>query len=199
MNTQTHLLLAAGAFARPGRPWRNAAALIGATLPDASIFALFGWSKLAGVPDRKVWSSLYWSDGWQTAGAVSNSFPLWGALAGLAALLAWKTAGRTKIAAGLLLVLALAGLLHLAFDIPVHADDAHRHFWPFSDWRFHSPISYWDPGHFGRWVSAAEAVLGLGVVVLLWRRFSGLIARGLLILAALSYAAVPLYWLSAFG
>ncbi len=43
-------------------------------------------------------------------------------------------------------------------DLPVHHDDGHRHFFPLSDWRFASPVSYWDPEHYGRIVGTAEAV-----------------------------------------
>ena len=41
-------------------------------------------------------------------------------------------------------------------DLPLHNDDAHRHFFPFSDWRFSSPVSYWDPQHYGYWASLVE-------------------------------------------
>ena len=50
-------------------------------------------------------------------------------------------------------VLVLTGasaLLHLCCDFPFHHDDAHRHFLPLTNWRFASPVSYWDPRHFGR-------------------------------------------------
>jgi hypothetical protein len=47
-------------------------------------------------------------------------------------------------------------LLHSLGDLPLHHDDAHRHFFPFLDWRFSSPVSYWDPEHHGQWVSLIE-------------------------------------------
>ena len=46
--------------------------------------------------------------------------------------------------------------LHLLCDLAVHNDDAHRHFLPFTNWRFISPISYWDPKHYGIIFSALE-------------------------------------------
>ena len=38
-------------------------------------------------------------------------------------------------------------LLHVLGDIFLHHDDAHGHFFPLSNWRFMSPVSYWDPNH----------------------------------------------------
>ena len=192
MNTQTHLLVAAAVLARPGQPVRNAAVLAGALLPDLSIYALFACSRFADVPEREVWDVIYWSPPWQAASAVSNSAPLWLAVAGLGAVL--MRAGRARI--GLILaVLGAAALLHLALDFPVHVEDAHRHVWPLSDWRFRSAVSYWNPAHHGRWVSVAEAVLGLALCVILWRRFKAWWVRGLLATCVIAYIAVPAYWI----
>ena len=41
-------------------------------------------------------------------------------------------------------------LFHIAFDIPVHNDDGPLILYPIDmDLRFYSPISYWDPNHYG--------------------------------------------------
>ena len=61
-------------------------------------------------------------------------------------------------------MIGAAALLHLTFDLPFHHDDAHPHFWPFSDWRFTSPLSYWDPAHDGGVIALAE--VGLAVVLI---------------------------------
>jgi hypothetical protein len=55
--------------------------------------------------------------------------------------------------------------------LPVHAHDAYRHFWPLSDWRFYSPISYWETDLHARWVSLIEAAIVLISVRILWVRF----------------------------
>ena len=107
----------------------------------------------------------------------------------------WSTVGELNWVA----LLALAALVHLAGDLPLHADDAHRHFWPLTDWRFHSPVSYWDPAHYGGAFSIIEAVLGVALCVVLWRRFRAAWVRALLALAALTYVAVPLYFTLALG
>ena len=63
------------------------------------------------------------------------------------------------------------------------------HFWPLSDWKFVSPISYYDPAHFGVPVMILESVLGLflawRLVAIARRRWS----RGLIVVAALPYVA----------
>jgi hypothetical protein len=57
------------------------------------------------------------------------------------------------------------------FDLPLHREDAHGHFFPLSSWRFMSPVSYWDVRHYGAYAAAAElALTGAGCVVLLRRR-----------------------------
>ncbi len=80
---------------------------------------------------------------------AAHSFPLLG-LAWLAA----RYAGRPTAAAFL-----ASMFLHACFDFPLHHDDAHHHFFPFSDWRFLSPVSYWDPAWHGQIVASLELVL----------------------------------------
>lgn len=188
MNTQTHLLLAAAILGKDRPPAQQRAILFGALLPDLSIFVLAAWGTLTGISQDALWREVYWSDGWQAVGAVSNSFPLW------AALFALGLAVKSRYA-----WLPAAALLHLSFDFPLHADDAHRHFWPFSDWRFISPVSYWDPARHGVIAAAVEAGLGLFLCGLLWRRHRGRAVRAVLALAAAAYLLVPIFWIVAFG
>ena len=211
MNTQTHLLLGLAALSRGrggGGPAAatpapvNAALLLGALLPDASLFVMWGQAKLEGVSEERIWSELYYSDLWQTAGAVTNSAPLFVLLAALAWFAGGRLAGeaaRARPLASTALGVALAALVHVATDLPLHHDDGHPHLWPFSDWIFASPVSYWDPAHHGRLWSLVEVTLALGLIVVLWRRFERRWARALLVLAGLSYAAVALYWVAQFG
>lgn len=194
MNTQTHLLVAAAIFAKPDRPKRNTALIIGALLPDAAIFALFGWAMLTGVPQEVLWREIYFSEPMLTLTAIGNSAPLYAALA----LAAWSYArwhtGRPLPALPTLTVLGLAALTHLAGDFPVHVDDAHPHFWPLTDWRFRSPVSYWDNVHHGRAFGAFEAALGITLAAILFFRFKALWVRALLALCVLAYLAVPVFW-----
>ena len=73
--------------------------------------------------------------------------------------------------------------VHCVTDLLVHREDAHAHFFPLSSWRFVSPVSYWDPRHYGAVVGLVELVLVFGGAVVLmtcythrsWRVIAGLV------------------------
>ena len=75
MNTQTHVLSAATLLAKPGEPARNTVVIAGALVPGLAIYTLFAWSKIAGIPERTVWSQLYYQPPWSDAVTVGNSAP----------------------------------------------------------------------------------------------------------------------------
>ena len=60
--------------------------------------------------------------------------------------------------------------LHCLGDLPLHNEDAHAHFFPFSTWHFRSPVSYWDPRHFGLVTASAEALFVAGGALVLLRQ-----------------------------
>lgn len=179
MNTIAHVIVACAAFSAPNAPKRNLAVAAGAIVPDASMFVFFAWSRINGWSGDETWNLRYWMEPWQTLGAVSNSFILFALLLALSAWRRWPLWG----------LAAAAALTHLALDLPLHADDAHRHFWPLSNWRFQSPVSYWDPAANGLVGAAIETALVIAATALLWRRFSGLKTRTTLaVLLALQIA-----------
>jgi len=64
----------------------------------------------------------------------------------------------------------LSMTLHVAGDLPLHREDAHAHFFPFTDWHYISPVSYWDPAHFGAIAGGLEFLgVGVGSVILIRR------------------------------
>ena len=169
MQTQTHVLLALTLLAKKDTPRRNRAVFIGALLPDAFIYLIWVWYSLTGNTQSQIWEVLYFQNPTQLYDAIFNSIPLYLAVTGIGLYLA-RTETRKRVGQ-LLVVLGLAALLHIGFDMPVHASDAHRHFWPFSDWRFYSPFSYWEADHHSGIVTLLEGILGLGLCTVLWRRF----------------------------
>lgn len=137
MNTPTHAVFNIAVL---GRRSANAARLaaLGGVLPDLPIFIFYFVDKFwFHQPEELIWSHDYFASAWQPVIDTLHSFPL--ILLTLALL--WRLPWSRVLCASL--------LLHSALDFPFHHDDAHRHFFPFSDWRFASPISYWDPKHHG--------------------------------------------------
>ncbi len=179
------MLTAAALLTKSGDRRRNWAIVIGGVLPDLSIFALLGWARLIeGLPHRQIWREVYWQEPWQTLGAISNSFVIWALVALLAYRLGWH----------IVMFIAGAALVHLCLDFPFHADDAHKHFWPLTDWRFHSPLSYWNDHYHGRWVGLLELGLVLASMAMLWQRFDSRIVRGALVVGLASLVAVPAFF-----
>ncbi|WP_367278205.1 hypothetical protein [uncultured Roseobacter sp.] len=123
MNTPAHLLIGAAVMGRKGNLTVVGAAMIGALLPDLSLYLLAGSALYVfGIPPQIVFDELYFSEAWQTIFAIDNSFVVWG---GLFALGLWR---------GVPWAVALTGaaLLHLCLDFPLHHDDGRAHFWPLS-------------------------------------------------------------------
>ncbi len=176
MNTPAHLIFGAAVFARPDATRINIAAFVGALVPDFSLYFMVFWnSRVRGMSFDEIFGEQYFSPYWQSVFAVDNSVPLWSA--GLIVAL--------LIRSPVMIAFAGSGLMHLLLDFPLHHDDGRAHFWPFSDWIFESPVSYWDKHHFGHIVGPIEGVICIGLLILLWRRFEGYFAKGLILFAAL--------------
>ncbi|MGR3466369.1 MAG: cobalamin biosynthesis protein CobQ [Shimia sp.] len=164
MNTPAHLIVGAAAFGRPDAPRVTFAALAGGFAPDLSLYVMAIVARLAGWSWEVIFRELYFSDAWQQVFAIDNSFILWGI--GLAVAI-WMRSGWAVAFTG-------AALLHLTFDLPLHAEDARMHFWPATDWKFISPYSYWDGNAGARVIEWGEAALVAVLTVFLLLRFRAL-------------------------
>lgn len=158
MNTPAHVAASLLVW-RNESGWSAASAItLGAILPDAPMFGFYAYQKLVvGAVENQIWTTEYFRDDWQLFFDLFNSIPL--AIAGI--MISWLMGFRWGV------LLFSSALLHHFCDLPVHHDDAHRHFLPLSDWRFESPVSYWDPAHFGQFFAVGElafAVAGCGYV-----------------------------------
>ena len=175
MNTPAHLIFGAAVFARPGQGRVTWAAVIGGLLPDIPLMLMVGWSLwVAQIPVQTVFGQLYFSDGWQRVFAIDHSLLLWGAA---------LTAG-VLMARRVLTAFAGSGFLHAALDFLLHHDDARAQLWPLTWWKFRSPVSYWDRAYYGHIFGPVETGVSLLLCLLLWRRFSGWKARGLILAVA---------------
>lgn len=121
--------------------------VVGGVLPDIPIYLFYLYTKcIRGVAEEKIWKRLYYRDQWYRIFSAFHSIPIMAALC----LLGWGLGVQS------LALLAGSALLHNVFDLPLHSEDAHRHFVPISNIRFESPLSYWDPDHHGRLVAGCE-------------------------------------------
>ena len=169
-----------------GRSERNALPVaLGAVAPDAPMLVFYLWERLVrGVSEGRIWSERYFDPGWQVVFDIPSSIPLLAlALCILLVLVGRRSTGRfpaagvaatprpARLTAATLFVASM--ILHALGDLPLHREDAHRHFFPFSDWRFISPVSYWDPEHYGGYAAVGEVVLVLAVSVFLFRAYRG--------------------------
>jgi len=180
MNTPTHLLLSATLLAKPGEPRRNWSVIAGSLFPDLSLYVMWAYAKFVqGLPDRVIFGELHFSDFWQLMSAITNSLPIY---LGFLLLGLWRKSV-------VLTMFCLSAIIHFAGDFPVHNSDAYRYFWPFSDWRFYSPFSYWNPQYYGDIIGILEIGLVLVMIVVLWRRFVSWRVRCWLLVAPLPYMA----------
>jgi hypothetical protein len=170
--------------------WKDAVAVTtGAILPDVTMFLFYGYQKLIGSSEGDIWGQLYFLDHWQYFFDVFNSIPI--------ALVLLSVATWFSCRWGQLLM--LSAIVHMLFDLPLHHDDGHRHFLPISNWRFESPVSYWDPKHFGMIVAPMEFVLSVCALIYVSRTgtepirkmtYVALSIYGAAIMAALAYFAL---------
>lgn len=155
---------------RGGRPlWLPIA--LGAIAPDATMFGFYAYQKLiAGTPESTIWNDLYFRPEWQVVFDIPHSWPLMA----LGLWMAWRMASAPW------LCFFASMMLHGLGDFLLHNDDAHRHFYPLSDYLFMSPVSYWDPQHYGQIVAPLEALLVVVGSIVLYRASESRSARSLL-------------------
>lgn len=195
MNTQTHILigwLAAhrlyGASAKPRhRAGLWVAAIMAAIIPDAWMIVMILFESGAGTSMNAIWTEAYFRDPWTTVDAIFNSIPIYGALllVGYFTRQPW------------LIVFGLSAVLHALFDLPVHASDAHPHFWPISGWTFNSPFSYWEPGKGALVILSAECLFGLLGGWWMWRvlpYWPWRLVSGALVIITLAFAMLAASW-----
>jgi hypothetical protein len=174
MNTVAHTVLNLLCLGRRDEAKVITPIVVGSILPDAPMFWFYFVEKvIRGQSERMIWGQLYFQPQWQNFFDLFNSLPL---MAIGFALAAWQ---RSRI--GLLLFGSM--MLHVLGDLPLHNDDAHRHFFPFSHWRLISPVSYWDPDHYGGLVSSLEALgvlISCGILLRVYRSSPGKWSIGLI-------------------
>jgi membrane-bound metal-dependent hydrolase YbcI (DUF457 family) len=178
MNTYTHLLMTAAA--RVGLEQRRIrvnvrAALLGSVIPDVPLLLLttiyiIYYRYIDPIPaDEHIFSGrydqLYFEDPlWIITHNMFHAPLMVGLLVGLG-YYAMRT-GRAW--GGPLFWFALACGLHSLVDIFTHHNDGPLLLFPFNwEYRFITPISYWDDDHYGNIVGPLEHLMDLGIIIFL--------------------------------
>ena len=182
MNTPAHIVVNLIVLGRENNTKSIAAVVAGAVLPDLPMMVFYAYAKIwRRIPEQIIWNTTYHNAGWQIFFDLFNSLPLI-AVGYIAA----RIAGARHLA-----ILFVSMALHCLGDLLLHNDDAHRHLFPLSDWRFNSPVSYWDPQHFGNIAGPLEAAVVVAGCIFLIKKYHSLKGRSLVAGLASTYA---LYW-----
>jgi membrane-bound metal-dependent hydrolase YbcI (DUF457 family) len=124
------------------RPWVWLL-VAGAILPDAPYLGFFAVAAVRHGPQALTDLDL-WHFVWEHPVVVAlHSFLPWGA----AMLLLLSTRARQR-SPGLVAFVAGWGS-HVVIDMLTHRSDGYPIFWPLSDYRFPTPVSYWEPAYHG--------------------------------------------------
>ncbi|MGK7928347.1 MAG: hypothetical protein AB4290_24425 [Spirulina sp.] len=178
MNTPSHYVFNLALMGTALAPEAKVAITIGSMLPDAPIFIFYFVAKvIQRLPERQIWSEAYYEPFWHNIIAFSHSIPVAAIAMTICLYFRWKMAA----------ILCGSMILHSLLDLPFHHDDAHRHFFPFSDYRFVSPISYWDPRHHGTFVALGELLLVLIATPFVFKMLDTSMAKGILIAINIFY------------
>ncbi|NES65696.1 MAG: hypothetical protein F6K24_10730 [Okeania sp. SIO2D1] len=187
MNTPSHAIINLALLAKPQLPQANLAIVIGGVLPDIPIFIFYFWAKfIVRLPEAKIWSEAYYQPLIQNLVATFHSIPLAIILLLISYYFGWE----------IMQVICISLVLHSLFDLPVHNNDAHRHFFPLSNYRFISPISYWDPKHYGGIVALIEILLVFLATLWIFSTINSGIGKILIIIVNIFYCSGYIYFYS---
>lgn len=188
MNTPTHAVVSLLALGKEDKPKWIFPAVFGAFLPDIPMILFYAILTILGYPQQYIWDTAYFQQSWQDFFDVFNSLPLM--LIGLGIAYYFKNFW--------FMVLFISMSLHVVGDLPLHHDDGHRHFYPFSNWRFVSPVSYWDWRYYGNIVMPIELAFFFGAsIYMMWQRNSKplrIVVGGLLGVTVLFFVFAILTW-----
>lgn len=184
MNTPSHAIINVALLGTFSHQEMAVPILLGAVLPDLPMYGFYVWTKLVRrLSEKQIWSFAYYQPFWLNINHGFHSIPLAGLAMGICYFGNWQAAGWFFGSA----------LLHCLEDFPVHNHDAHRHFLPFSSYKFVSPISYWDLRKYGFWVSLGEKLLVFAATCSLWGWWDSGIGRGILLAVNFVYITSHIY------
>ncbi|NER00391.1 MAG: hypothetical protein F6K30_27455 [Cyanothece sp. SIO2G6] len=190
MNTPSHSVINLWLLGLGKTPPVQMAVFIGSILPDVPMFIFYFVEKfIYHTPEMQIWRQQYFLTHWQNFFDLFNSLPL---IALGFIVMAWK-----QSPVGMAFFASMA--LHVFGDLPLHHDDGHHHFFPLSNWRFESPVSYWDPNHYGSIVAPIEVVVTIIGCIVLFPTYDSWLGKGAIATIGLLYAGFISYAVFAWG
>lgn len=145
------------------------AGAVGAAFPDTPAFvaAAYYFGEFDSMPREQLLEAIYFTGPFGATGSALHSIVPVGSLLALYWALGLGRFDRRRML--LWFLLGWAG--HTIVDFLTHVDDLRPLFWPFSDWRWSSPVSYYNPRYYGReFMLVSHASMLAIVAVLSWRR-----------------------------
>ncbi len=176
MTTPSHLIITAALAKRQRKIelplW---AVLVGSVVPDIPIYllmsgtTLYTWLQGENLSEAHEWMAetlFYTSPYW----IIPHNFLHAPIILGVGLALLWRYRHTQNTVQRWLFWFFAAAALHTLIDILTHNSDGPLLLFPF-DWslRFSSPISYWDPAHFGRQFFVFELTLDALLILYLLR------------------------------
>ena len=184
MHTPAHVVVNLLCLGRRDRPEILIPVVLGGVLPDAPMFLFYFIEKvILGTSEHMIWTQSYYQQSWQNLIDLFHSAPL--IFAG------WLISMWSHSQVGKLFFASM--MLHILGDFPLHHDDAHHHFFPFSNWQFRSPVSYWDPHYYGGIFFPLEVLLVSVSCLILFRTYQSRAGKISVGIVGASYFAYFLY------
>jgi len=139
---------------------------LGGIFPDLFLLCFILYYTAVGESADSMFNNLYFQDNWQLVFGYSHGILVYAMtivlIVSIASLSYWEsssspevlpsTTSEKKTAAqnGLVGIgyFAASAFIHSCFDFFLHHDDGHQSFVPFTRWKFHSPVSYWDVDYY---------------------------------------------------
>ena len=189
MDTATHAIVNLAILGHVSK-WKHLWSIfLGGIVSDVPMFLFFFYHKLVGTPEWQMWRQEYYREGWQMFFDVFNSIPIATALFVVGLWKKWRA----------LQFFALSVILHAALDLPVHVDDGHRHFLPFSTFRFESPVSYWDREFHGHTIGLLGIVVTLFAGIYVFYKVPSRTFRVVVVLSLITLVLPMLYFTLVFS
>jgi hypothetical protein len=151
MNTPTHVIFNT-AVLNPKTRKNFWYAILGGILPDLLLYSVTIFIIIMGYDLMYFFDVSYFQSPFKEISALTHSLILYPILYLLAKFVFKKDD---------LSILFLSCIIHIVADFFLHAKDAYMHFWPITNWKFSSPISYWDPNYYGNYFILVEVIITL--------------------------------------